>query len=244
MKKRIFTLIELLVVIAIIAILASMLLPALGRAREAAKSASCVNNLKQLGTYIGMYAGGNDDTTPQMICDYYDGGTKYRATWLGILAKDQKLDGTLFWCPSMVESQAVAKLKAEFIELYPYYAGLQTPSYGMNTLLGNASTTVGYKITKVKSPSELLFIADDYFTADKNSGYYNLSQSFASGYWGVIDGRHNGNCNVLFTDGHVKSIKTGTPLTRYTYNSSNNPYLFAPFAGGAAYRFWSPKGTL
>jgi len=64
MKRTRFTLIELLVVVAIIAILASLLLPALQSAKDTAKSASCISNQKQTGVAVTMFAGDNDDQVP------------------------------------------------------------------------------------------------------------------------------------------------------------------------------------
>lgn len=74
--KKQFTLIELLVVIAIIAILASILMPALSSARKRARTTTCINNLKQLGLVFHAYAENNVDLPPLGWTKMY-GGSHY-----------------------------------------------------------------------------------------------------------------------------------------------------------------------
>ena len=86
--NRRFTLIELMVVTGILAVLMSMLLPALGRARETAKRSVCRSNLKQIGLSLSIYADGNNEYLP------------YSASGLKIICDNHSLTPQTYLCPS------------------------------------------------------------------------------------------------------------------------------------------------
>ena len=210
-NKKHFTLIELLVVIAIIAILAAILLPALNSARERGRSASCINNMKQLGLAYIQYAQNNDDFS---IPYEFQRGSGW--TWGTCLLWGKYIEPSAFNCPTYI-----GQVDDKNVEICPFqgstgkYAMSAYTPYGYNyRWLGCAQGEPLPKITVFKKPSILVAFATNYTPNTPQRGYYiiNSSQSTSNG---TPYGRHLKNINVLYGDSHVGQVRY-TPEEIYT----------------------------
>lgn len=212
--KGSFTLIELLVVIAIIAILASMLLPALNKARLKAKEAECVSKLKTLGLQLGFYC---DDNKDFMFKASGTGNTWYsygndpnfvknylRLKWEASNAYLQKPNP--MYCPAHLKGVS---------------AGLSHVSYAYNvhpTLAPATAAASGQvKRSQVKNTSSLLVFTDMWGDYNVGSSTTWLATRWTDLQYGIWFG-HSQKANIAFLDGHVEG------LTRSKV-SDNNLYV-------------------
>jgi len=227
MKRRGFTLMELLVTVAIISLLAAILFPVFARARENARRASCMSNLKQIGLGIMMYVQDYDETYPPYreatsqtppFPAYQSGNWE----WQHIIYSYTK-NTQLYHCPDGNST---------------YPAG-DYGSYGANYYaLHNGAV----KMAAVTSPSTLYVIMDSGRTyidpsyAKAPSGAFYLpggglfitpdqSGSVAAGFYqsDYANGRHFDGINVVFGDGHVKWLHSQTVwMEAKNYSSSHS----------------------
>jgi prepilin-type N-terminal cleavage/methylation domain-containing protein/prepilin-type processing-associated H-X9-DG protein len=188
-QKSGFTLIELLVVIAIIAILASILFPVFARARENARRTSCMSNMKQIGLGIAQYTQDYDEKYPYMYS-----GVGY---WPGLIMPYVK-SAQVFDCPSNSRYQ------------FDGSPGTWKLSYGYSStlfeLIGTGNN--GPSLSSFNKPSETVLATDGYAHLRANpEGWVGIPEYNEPGSYPQY--RHMETTNVLFADGHVKSMRKG-----------------------------------
>ncbi len=194
-----FTLIELLVVIAIIAILASMLLPALTRAKEKGRQAACCNNLRQLGLALQLYA---DDQNGWLPTTTHGGSTN--ASWIYQLSPYVANVDRIRICPSdpkgwqRITNQASSYTMNEFtfVDLTDPFGRKLESFRKLDTLRHPSLTITAFEISDKVGVN----VMNDHTHSRQ------WTQSWSAVTADIQPNRHGMSANYLFADSHVESI--------------------------------------
>jgi prepilin-type N-terminal cleavage/methylation domain-containing protein len=248
-KRGGFTLIELLVVIAIIAILAAILFPVFAQAREQAHKASCISNLKQLGTATAMYVQDYDETMPlgEVNLGFWSSSSPVPADWSMYVSPASQQKYQNFWANSLqpyIKNYEVYFCPSAPVSTIPAFGVLpgKTPAYVTYTYNGLLHATA---LATINSPSQLPL----YFEGlgkYSSTGYAYTSPFLScfgqtcqyqppaagcpggSGARSVIYGAyptawvHGKGMNFCQTDGSVKWRPVGGVAVNASLNSINN----------------------
>ncbi len=233
MKNR-FTLIELLIVIAIIAILASLLLPALNKARDKAKAAQCTSNQKQ--TMLGQVQYANDYQGRMVVMAPY--GASYEL-WTCMLTREASNTGLLplgngyltsktIRCPATVAPPGFDR----FWGNYGFYKGQSFSSDNRAEKSGDFMYYVDaegksfYLTQRMKSPAAIVLLADTVASGvgakqGNSIWYWNPNGAVESTNAAGVSRVHNDRANVGFGDGHVgaraaRELRDGPMQIKYT----------------------------
>jgi len=257
-KVRGFTLIELLVVIAIISILAAILFPVFARARENARRAGCLNNLKQIALGIMQYTQDYDERYPAA----YDGdiaagtfrtqtvagtpgrmfdtiGAINRVSWMDMIFPYVK-SVQLFQCPSQRPAREVSATNPP--ASYGYNGAIS--GYD-NNLFGKAynARNMGNALSEIQRPSEVLML----FDCQSRYGFIqNSSHGLANNAAGTNKSisPHFAGTNLAFADGHVKWMKSTAIVNGYVEQlGSSSISMTSTACTGKCFRLnpiWNP----
>lgn len=249
-QKGGFTLIELLVVIAIIAILAAILFPVFGRARENARRSSCQSNLKQIGLGLIQYSQDYDERLVQNIYPAVNtsngpaaGSSATRWRWMDAAYPYIK-SAQIFVCPSdsindeyIYNAPGIGSANSPTSEFGSYTMNSSTPA-GVGGLGGPGQENAGISMAAVSAPSTTLWVMDG--TTGSSNNIWNVQRFMGASaqtinnaaikaiqsttqHSATLPERHLETNNCLFMDGHVKSMKLSTLNARRTDNNAIIP---------------------